>query len=97
MSFANFVDRANVWVIQRGGCARFAAKAFNGLRIAGKLLGKKFQPDKSPKFEILGLVDHTHTAAAELLDDSVMGNRLADHVGTLMGQGVFVVAMLVAA
>jgi len=28
---------------------------------------------------VLGLVDHTHPAAAELLDDPVVRNGLADH------------------
>src|SRR5713226_8553860 len=28
---------------------------------------------------VLGLVDHTHTAAAEFLDDAVVRNGLADH------------------
>ena len=31
------------------------------------------------QFEVLGLVNHTHPAAAELLDDAVMRDGLTDH------------------
>ena len=32
------------------------------------------------EFGILGLVDHTHPTLAELLEDPVVGDRLAYHV-----------------
>ncbi len=87
VDLANFVDRANVWMIQRGRGASFSAKALSGLRVAGKLFGKKFQRDESPKFEILGFVNHAHTAGAEFLQDSIMGNSSANHAGTPSEQG----------
>ena len=31
------------------------------------------------KASVLGLVDHTHSAASELFDDPVVRNGLADH------------------
>jgi len=34
--------------------------------------------DEAPQHGVLGLVDHTHTAA-QLLDDAVVGYGLADH------------------
>jgi hypothetical protein len=81
LDLANFVDRANVWVIQRGRGAGFAAKAFRRLGIAGKLLGKKFQSDKSAKFEILSFVNHAHTPATELFEDSVVRDGSSKHGG----------------
>ena len=35
--------------------------------------------DKSTQFDILGLIDDTHPTAAQLLDNSVVGDGLADH------------------
>jgi hypothetical protein len=81
VDLANFVDRANVWMIQRGRGTSFAAETLGGLRIAVKSFGKKFQTDESAKFEILGLVYHAHTAGTKLLDDSIMGNSSANHGG----------------
>jgi hypothetical protein len=34
--------------------------------------------DKPTELDILGLVNHTHPPAAQLLNDSVVGNGLAD-------------------
>ena len=38
--------------------------------------------------DILGLVDDTHPASAELLDDAVVGDGLAEHWGEILGSGV---------
>ena len=39
----------------------------------------KLQRDSALEFEILGLVNDTHAAPAELGQDLVVGDRLADH------------------
>src|SRR5579859_1852982 len=39
---ANVVNGADVGVVQGGGGARFAAKAFDGLTVVGNIVGKKF-------------------------------------------------------
>ena len=43
--FADFVDCADVGMIQRGSCARFAQKTLEGLLIARHFSGKKLQRD----------------------------------------------------
>ncbi|PYV74012.1 MAG: hypothetical protein DMG97_09805 [Acidobacteria bacterium] len=35
--------------------------------------------------DVLGLVNHTHPATAELLDDAVMRDGLADHADAMLG------------
>jgi len=35
--------------------------------------------DEAAQFGVLGLVDHTHAATAELLEDTIVRHRLADH------------------
>src|ERR1700685_1117800 len=47
---ADFVDRADVGVIQSRRGARFAAETLESLRIFGDILGKKLQSDEAAKF-----------------------------------------------
>src|SRR5208283_2008305 len=56
-----------------------ALEARQGLRIFGHVIRQKFQRDKAQQAGVLGLVDDTHTPAAEFLDDAVMRDDLVDH------------------
>ena len=58
---------------------RFAPKPSQSGRIRGHALGQEFQGDATVQLEVFGLVDHTHPAAAELAQDAVVRDRLADH------------------
>ncbi len=80
---ADFVDGADVGMVQRGGRARFAAETLQGLRVLGYIVGQEFQSDEAAEARVLGLVDDAHPAAAELLDDAVVRDGLADHVREL--------------
>jgi hypothetical protein len=75
----NFVDRANVGMVQRGGSLGFALKAAECLRVFGYIVGQKLQSDKAVELDIFSLVDHTHATATELFDDAVVRDGLADH------------------
>ena len=41
-------------------------------------IGKELQGHEAAKLSVLGLVDDTHAATAQLLDDAVVRNGLAD-------------------
>ena len=71
---------ADIWVIQSGSGACFALKAFENLRIAKDVFGKKFQCDKAAKLRVLGFVDDTHPATAELFENAVLRNELTLHI-----------------
>ena len=43
------------------------------------IFGKKLERDKPTERRVFGLVNYTHPAATELLDDAVVRNGLADH------------------
>jgi hypothetical protein len=58
---------------------RLAPETLEGLRIFCHVIWQKLQSNKAAEFVVLGLVDDTHAATAELLDDSVVRNVLADH------------------
>src|SRR5437763_11693345 len=83
--FADFVDRADVGMVESGSCPSLAAEAFQCLRVLRNIVGQEFQRDKAAEFGILGLVDHTHAAATQLLDDAVMRDGLADHADAMLG------------
>ncbi len=74
----NFVDRANVWMIQSGSGFRFALKPVQCVRISPHFIGQKFERDKAAELQIFGFVHHTHSTAAQFFDDAVVRNRLAD-------------------
>src|SRR5437016_12663654 len=64
------------------------------------LIRQKLQSHKSMQSHVLRLVNHTHPAAAELLDDAVMRNGLTDHgsgqcYGGSVGQSMKVVELVV--
>ena len=62
-------------MIQGGSGLCFALESRLGMRILSNLVGEELQGDKTAQFYVLGLVDHTHPAAAQLLDDAEVGNR----------------------
>jgi hypothetical protein len=43
VNLANFMNRANIWVIQCGGRAGLAPKALYGLMVAGERIGKELK------------------------------------------------------
>src|SRR5712691_13529715 len=43
------------------------------------MIRQELQGDKAAQFDILSLVNHTHPATAELLDDAVVRDGLPDH------------------
>ena len=76
------VDRADVGVVQGGGGAGLAPEPLQALGILGILLGQELQGDAAAEAGVLGLVDDPHAAAAQWLQDAVVGDGLADRDGT---------------
>ena len=76
---ANVVNGADVGMIQGGSGLGLALEAGQGLRVAGDFLGQKLEGHKTMKPRVFRLIDHAHTAAAQLLDNAVVRNGLSDH------------------
>ena len=72
--FVNFVDGADILVIQGGGSLSFALEAAEGQWIFGNVVGQKLESYKTTEVQVLGFIDHAHAAPTELLDDPVMGD-----------------------
>jgi hypothetical protein len=74
----NLVDGADIGVVQGGRSLRFALESGQSLHILFDLVRQELQGDKAVQLYVLGLVNHTHPATAEFLDDAVMRDGLAD-------------------
>jgi hypothetical protein len=81
--FADIKYCANAWMIESRGSLSLAAEAGEGLRVTGDVGRKEFEGDKAVETSVLGLVNHTHAAPAEFLEDSEMRDGLA-----LSGTGI---------
>ena len=65
-------------MIERGCGTSFAAKPLNRLRVLGNVVGKKLQRHTPPQPGVLGVVDHTHTPAAQFVQDAVVRDGAAN-------------------
>ncbi len=68
----NLVDGADVRMVQ-GRCGlSLSLETAECLGVPGGILGKELQRDEAIEFDVLGLVDDTHTTATEFFQDAVM-------------------------
>jgi hypothetical protein len=49
------------------------------LWIFGNVIPQKLRGDKTVQIDVFRLINHTHTAAAQLFDDAIVRNSLADY------------------
>ena len=76
---SNFVDGADVGMIQGRSSASFPAKALQSLWILRGVVRKKLECDEAAEQRVFGLVHHSHATTAEQFDDPVVGDGLSDH------------------
>src|SRR5215467_4777413 len=90
---SDFVDGADVRMVQCRRCPRLAPEAFESLPVVGKMFRKELQRNKAAQVSVFGLVNYTHPATTELFEDAVMGDGLADerlglrHLARILGCG----------
>src|SRR5208337_1105977 len=75
----NSVDSADVGMVERRGGAGLPLKTLQRLTIPGKFFRQEFERYEAAELGVLGLIDHTHPSAAQLLNDAVVGNGLTNH------------------
>src|SRR6267143_1607662 len=66
-------------MVESGCRTSLATKTFQGLGIVSYLFRQELQSHESAMARVLGLIDNTHTATAELLNDAVVRDDLGDH------------------
>jgi hypothetical protein len=83
--FINLVDGADIRVVESRCRLRFTLETGQSLGVLGYLVRQELQRYKAVQLHILGLIDHTHPAAAQLLHDAVVRDGLADQEWTCSG------------
>ena len=76
----DFVNRADVRVVQSGGGARFALKPLQRARVGREIVGEHLQGHEPSEPGVLRPVNDTHAAGAKSVNDAVMRDGLADHL-----------------
>ena len=84
---AYVIDRADVGMVQSGSRLGLTLEAAEGLRVFGHFIGQKLQRHETPQPGVLRLVDDTHAAAPEFLNNAVMRDDLVDHLRGCLGFG----------
>jgi len=56
-------------------------EAAEGLCVVGEFVGKELQGDVATQLQVFRLIHHAHAPAADLAEDTVMGNRLPHGFG----------------
>jgi len=79
MGFADLIDGADIRVIKSGGGTGLTMEALQDTLVVSYQFWQKLQGYKAAQFGVLGLIDHTHAAAAEGLDDAVVGEGATDN------------------
>ena len=77
--FANVVDGADVGMVEGGRGLGLTPETLQSLAVLGHVFGQELESHKAMQPGVLGLVDDTHPAAAQLLDDAIVRDGLADH------------------
>ena len=75
----DFVDGADIGMVESGCGASLATKTFQGLRIVSYIFWQELQSDKSAQARVFRLIYDAHSAAAELLNNAIVRDGLADH------------------
>src|ERR1700745_3292633 len=78
----DFVNGADIRVIEGRGGPSFSLETFQCLWIGGYVGGQEFEGDGASEFDVFGLIDDAHATAAEFVDDAVVGDGLANHAGS---------------
>ncbi len=76
---SNFIDCADIGMVEGRRRLSLSLESGQCLRVFGDIIGQELQRYESVQRYVLSLVDHTHPAVAELLDDPIVGDGLADH------------------
>src|SRR3954447_17548999 len=77
---ADLVNGADIWVIQSGGRPRLPTESLERIWVSSQIFGKELHCDETAEVQVLGLINHTHAAASNPAEDSVVAQNLAGQV-----------------
>src|ERR1044071_4126348 len=79
LHFVEIEDGADVWMVQRGGKARFAFKSFEVCLFRAELRRYYLDDDWATQLDVNRFVDRSLPAHAELLRDVIVAKRFTQH------------------
>src|ERR1700675_2208334 len=86
MIAAQSEDFDDVWVIDRGGDARFMLKLRGVINLVGKFFPQEFDRDETIEPSIAGFVNRTHASTTQWFNDHVMfEDRIDVHRRSALG------------
>ena len=78
-AFINFINRADIGMVESGRRTSLATEAFQALRIVRYIFRQEFQSNETAQARVFRLIHHAHSTATKLFNNSIMSDRLADH------------------
>ena len=75
---ADIVNGADIWAVQGRGGLSFTLETGKRLGIPSNVVGEELECNKTVKPRVSGLVDHAHAATAQLFNNAVVRDGLAD-------------------
>src|SRR5262245_40230801 len=79
--FTDLVNDTNIRVVQCGGSPGLTLESHQGLAIRNHLARQELERHLATQPRVLGLVDHSHTTSANLLQNVIVRNGLASDGG----------------
>ena len=83
--FPEFVNRADVGVVQRRRGTGLDAESFDGLAVGGRVGSNELERHLAAQERVFRGVNDTHPPSTKLVHDSVVGDDLSNHGGCLRG------------
>jgi DNA-binding winged helix-turn-helix (wHTH) protein len=80
----NLMDRADIGMVESGGRLRLPLETSQCLGVSGDLVRQELQGNKTMESSVLSFVNNTHPPSAELLNDAVVRDGLADHAAGML-------------
>src|SRR5437762_6655556 len=90
VNLSDFINRDDVWVIERGGGDGFALKATHSFAVLSKLFGQQLERDLASEPLVVRQINLSHPARAEEQEDLIVSKSLpherdgwicGDHLG----------------
>ena len=79
MVFVDFVDSADVRMVEGRSSARLALETLQRMPIDSGIFRKELQCDQAAQSNVFGLIDHSHTARAQLFLNTIVRDGLLVH------------------
>ena len=83
LGLVDFIDGANVGMVECRRGLGFAKEAFLGFGVFNDVGAEKLQRDRTLKLGVEGFVDHAHAALAEFFGDLVVRDGETNHAAPL--------------